>query len=162
MEDTPCEREEIEKRLEDIFDTLFGDISSELYAARYTIIDDMFGLEVLGGNQISDSTFDIFYGLYLTDEKSSYFIIGFGSDEAEVVFEKMTGVSRLFTRKPVPALINKGKSDHKEITALRSLANVLQPDIKDLDYQILNCSFYVVDGKLSNQESSYLNLPSTT
>lgn len=158
MEDTPCEREEIEKRLEDIFDTLFGDISSELYAARYTIIDDMFGLEVLGGNQISDSTFDIFYGLYLTDEKSSYFIIGFGSDEAEVVFEKMTGVSRLFTRKPVPALINKGKSDHKEITALRSLANVLQPDIKDLDYQILNCSFYVVDGKLSNQESSYLLL----
>lgn len=158
MEDTPCEREEIEKRLEDIFDTLFGDTSSELYAARYTIIDDMFGLEVLGGNQISDSIFDIFYGLYLTDEKSSYFIIGFGSDEAEVVFEKMTGVSRLFTRKPVTALINKGKSEDKEITALRSLANILQPDIKDLDYQILNCSFYVVDGKLSNQESSYLLL----
>lgn len=158
IEEEGSQVEEIQDKLEVIFDRLFENTSSELYAARNVIIDDMFGLEVLGGNNIDDSTYDVFYGLYLAGADKSYVIIGFGNDEVENVFEKLTGLSRLFSRKPFPALISKGKSDDNEIKALRVLSNSLQPEI-NLDWQILNCTFYVKDGKLdNNQESSYLLL----
>ena len=120
-----CTQNEIQDKLEIVFDRLFDNSSSELYAARNVIIDDMYGLEVLGGNEISDNKYDIFYGLYLSDGKEGYVITGFGDDEVEFVFEKLTGASRLFNRKDMPALINKGKSQDKEITALRKLASKL-------------------------------------
>lgn len=157
-EDDASQVDEIQDRLEVIFDRLFENTSSELYAARNVIIDDMYGLEVLGGNHISDSVYDVFYGLYLAGQEKSYVIIGFGNDEVENVFEKLTGLSRLFSRKPFPALINKGKSDDKEIACVRSLSQTLQPDY-EMDWQILNCTFYVKDGKIdNNHEASYLML----
>lgn len=158
IEEEGCSADEIQDKLEVIFDRLFENASSELYAARNVIIDDMYGLEVLGGNQINDTLYDVFYGLYLAGQEKSYVIIGFGNDEVENVFEKLTGLSRLFSRKPFPALINKGKSEDEEITAVRNLSKSLQPDF-ELDWQILNCTFYVKDGKLdTTQESSYLLL----
>lgn len=158
IEEDASNVDEIQDKLEIIFDRLFGNTSSELYAARNVIIDDMYGLEVLGGNQINDSVYDIFYGLYLAGQEKSYVIVGFGNDEVENVFEKLTGLSRLFSRKPFPALINKGKSDDNEIKCVRSLSKSLQPDY-ELDWQILNCTFYIKDGKLDKtNESSYLLL----
>ena len=158
IEDSPCEVDEIQDKLEIIFDHLFGKTSSELYAARNVVIDDMFGLEVLGGNHIDDTTYDIFYGLYLSGEEKSYVIIGFGNDEVENVFEKLTGLSRLFYRKPAPALIDNGKSSEEEIISIRNLSKKLMPNI-NTEWQILNCTFYIKDGKLdNNQESSYLLL----
>ena len=158
IEESPCEVDEIQDKLEIIFDHLFGKTSSELYAARNVVIDDMFGLEVLGGNHIDDTTYDIFYGLYLSGEEKSYVIIGFGNDEVENVFEKLTGLSRLFYRKPAPALIDNGKSNEEEIVYIRNLSKKLMPNI-DMEWQILNCTFYIKDGKLdNNQESSYLML----
>ena len=58
-------------------------------AARDVIIDDMYGLEVLGGNETDDNKYDIFYGLYLSDNKDGYVITGFGDDEVEFVFENL-------------------------------------------------------------------------
>ena len=145
MEAEGCTPYEIQDKLEVVFDNLFDNSSSELYAARNVIIDDMYGLEVLGGNESSDNKYDIFYGLYLSDGKDGYAIIGFGDDEVEFVFEKLTGASRLIYRKEEPALINKGKSQDKEITALRKLAAKLMVDY-DISWQILNCTFAVIDG----------------
>lgn len=158
MEAEGCTQNEIQDKLEIVFDRLFDNSSSELYAARNVIIDDMYGLEVLGGNEISDNKYDIFYGLYLSDGKEGYVITGFGDDEVEFVFEKLTGASRLFNRKDMPALINKGKSQDKEITALRKLASKLMIDY-DMNWQILNCTFSIKDGRLdTNQETSFLML----
>ncbi len=118
----------------------------------------MYGLEVLGGNEISDNKYDIFYGLYLSDGKEGYVITGFGDDEIEFVFEKLTGASRLFYRKDEPALINKGKSQDKEIAALRKLSAKLMVDY-DINWQILNCTFTVKDGRLDTKEEiSFLML----
>ena len=158
MEAEGCTPYEIQDKLEVVFDNLFDNSSSELYAARNVIIDDMYGLEVLGGNESSDNKYDIFYGLYLSDGKDGYVITGFGDDEVEFVFEKLTGASRLFNRKEEPALINKGKSQDKEITALRKLAAKLMVDY-DISWQILNCTFAVIDGRLDmNEPSSFLML----
>ena len=63
IEEEGCSADEIQDKLEVIFDRLFENASSELYAARNVIIDDMYGLEVLGGNESSDNKYDIFYGL---------------------------------------------------------------------------------------------------
>ena len=154
----PCSKDEIQDKLEIVFDKMFGDTSSELYAARHVIIDDMYGLEVLGGNDTDDAKYDIFYGLYLTDGKESYVITGFGDDEVEFVFEKLTGASRLFNRKSEPALISKGKSNDKEIKAVRKLASKLYIDF-EMDWQILNCTFSVHDGRLdTGRETSFLML----
>lgn len=158
MEAEGCTQYEIQDKLEVVFDNLFDNSSSELYAARNVIIDDMYGLEVLGGNESSDNKYDIFYGLYLSDGKDGYVITGFGDDEVEFVFEKLTGATRLFNRKEEPALINKGKSQDKEITALRKLAAKLMVDY-DISWQILNCTFAVIDGRLDmNEPSSFLML----
>lgn len=158
MEAESCTQYEIQDKLEIVFDNLFDNSSSELYAARNVIIDDMYGLEVLGGNEISDNKYDIFYGLYLTDGKDGYVITGFGDDEVEFVFEKLTGAARLFYRKNEPALINKGKSQDKEIDFLRKLSSKLMIDY-DINWQILNCTFTVVDGRLDiKQETSFLML----
>ena len=158
MEAEGCTPYEIQDKLEVVFDNLFDNSSSELYAARNVIIDDMYGLEVLGGNESSDNKYDIFYGLYLSDGKDGYVITGFGDDEVEFVFEKLTGATRLFNRKEEPALINKGKSQDKEITALRKLAAKLMVDY-DISWQILNCTFAVIDGRLDmNEPSSFLML----
>lgn len=158
MEAEGCTPYEIQDKLEVVFDNLFDNSSSELYAARNVIIDDMYGLEVLGGNESSDNKYDIFYGLYLSDGKDGYAIIGFGDDEVEFVFEKLTGASRLIYRKDEPALVNKGKSQDKEIAALRKLSSKLMADY-DLNWQILNCTFAVIDGRLdTKQEISFLML----
>ncbi len=158
MEAEGCTPYEIQDKLEVVFDNLFDNSSSELYAARNVIIDDMYGLEVLGGNESSDNKYDIFYGLYLSDGKDGYAIIGFGDDEVEFVFEKLTGASRLIYRKDEPALVNKGKSQDKEIAALRKLSAKLMVDY-DLNWQILNCTFAVIDGRLdTKQEISFLML----
>lgn len=158
MEAEGCTQYEIQDKLEIVFDSLFDNSSSELYAARNVIIDDMYGLEVLGGNEISDNKYDIFYGLYLSDGKEGYVITGFGDDEVEFVFEKLTGASRLFYRKDEPALINKGKSQDKEIAALRKLSAKLMVDY-DLNWQILNCTFTVKNGRLdTKEETSFLML----
>ncbi len=158
METEGCTQYEIQDKLEIVFDSLFDNSSSELYAARNIIIDDMYGLEVLGGNEISDNKYDIFYGLYLSDGKEGYVITGFGDGEVEFVFEKLTGASRLFYRKDEPALINKGKSQDKEITALRKLSAKLMVDY-DINWQILNCTFTVKDGRLDTKEEiSFLML----
>ena len=158
MEAEGCTQYEIQDKLEVVFDNLFDNSSSELYAARNVIIDDMYGLEVLGGNESSDNKYDIFYGLYLSDGKDGYAIIGFGDDEVEFVFEKLTGASRLIYRKDEPALVNKGKSQDKEITALRKLSSKLMADY-DINWQILNCTFAVIDGRLdTKQEISFLML----
>ena len=158
MEAEGCTPYEIQDKLEVVFDNLFDNSSSELYAARNVIIDDMYGLEVLGGNESSDNKYDIFYGLYLSDGKDGYVITGFGDDEVEFVFEKLTGATRLFNRKEEPALINKGKSQDKEITALRKLAAKLMVDY-DISWQILNCTFSVHDGRLdTGRETSFLML----
>lgn len=154
----PCSKDEVQDKLEIVFDKMFGDTSSELYAARHVIIDDMYGLEVLGGNDTDDAKYDIFYGLYLTDGKESYVITGFGDDEVEFVFEKLTGASRLFNRKSEPALISKGKSNDKEIKAVRKLASKLYIDF-EMNWQILNCTFSVHDGRLdTGRETSFLML----
>ena len=158
MEAEGCTPYEIQDKLEVVFDNLFDNSSSELYAARNVIIDDMYGLEVLGGNESSDNKYDIFYGLYLSDGKDGYAIIGFGDDEVEFVFEKLTGASRLIYRKDEPALVNKGKSQDKEIAALRKLSAKLMADY-DINWQILNCTFAVIDGRLdTKQEISFLML----
>ena len=158
MEAESCSQYEIHNKLEVIFDSLFDNSSSELYAARDVIIDDMYGLEVLGGNETDDNKYDIFYGLYLSDNKDGYVITGFGDDEVEFVFEKLTGASRLFYRKDVPASINKGKSQDKEIELLRKLSAKLMVDY-DINWQILNCTFSVIDGSLDiKQETSFLVL----
>lgn len=158
MEAEGCTPYEIQDKLEVVFDNLFDNSSSELYAARNVIIDDMYGLEVLGGNESSDNKYDIFYGLYLSDGKDGYAIIGFGDDEVEFVFEKLTGASRLIYRKDEPALINKGKSQDKEIVLLRKLSSKLMADY-DINWQILNCTFAVIDGRLdTKQEISFLML----
>nr|MDE7314982.1 hypothetical protein [Mucispirillum sp.] len=158
MEAESCTQYEIQDKLEIVFNNLFDNSSSELYAARNVIIDDMYGLEVLGGNEISDNKYDIFYGLYLTDGKDGYVITGFGDDEVEFVFEKLTGAARLFYRKDEPALINKGKSQDKEIYFLRKLSSKLMIDY-DINWQILNCTFTVVDGRFDiKQETSFLML----
>ncbi len=158
MEAEGCTPYEIQDKLEVVFDNLFDNSSSELYAARNVIIDDMYGLEVLGGNESSDNKYDIFYGLYLSDGKDGYAIIGFGDDEVEFVFEKLTGASRLIYRKDEPALINKGKSNDKEIVLLRKLSSKLMADY-DINWQILNCTFAVIDGRLdTKQEISFLML----
>lgn len=158
MEAESCTQYEIQDKLEIVFDNLFDNSSSELYAARNVIIDDMYGLEVLGGNEISDNKYDIFYGLYLTDGKDGYVITGFGDDEVEFVFEKLTGAARFFYRKDEPALIYKGKSQDKEIAALRKLSAKLMIDY-DINWQILNCTFAVIDGRFdTKQETSFLML----
>lgn len=158
MEAEGCTPYEIQDKLEVVFDNLFDNSSSELYAARNVIIDDMYGLEVLGGNESSDNKYDIFYGLYLSDGKDGYAIIGFGDDEVEFVFEKLTGASRLIYRKDEPALVNKGKSNDKEIVLLRKLSSKLMVDY-DISWQILNCTFSVKDGRLDmNEPSSFLML----
>lgn len=158
MEAEGCTQYEIQDKLEVVFDSLFDNTSSELYAARNVIIDDMYGLEVLGGNEISDNKYDIFYGLYLTDGKEGYVITGYGDDEVDFVFEKLTGASRLFYRKDEPALVNKGKSQDNEIAALRKLSAKLMIDY-EISWQILNCTFAVKDGRLNTKEDvSFLML----
>ena len=158
MEAEGCTQYEIQDKLEVVFDSLFDNTSSELYAARNVIIDDMYGLEVLGGNEIGNNKYDIFYGLYLTDGKEGYVITGFGDDEVDFVFEKLTGASRLFYRKDEPALVNKGKSQDNEIAALRKLSAKLMIDY-EISWQILNCTFAVKDGRLNTKEDvSFLML----
>ncbi len=158
MEVDACTQYDIQDKLEEVFDKLFGDTSSELYAARNVIIDDMYGLEVLGGNESDNNKYDIFYGLYLSDGRDGYVIIGFGDDEVESVFEKLTGASRLFNRKNKQALYNNVSIEDKEILSLRKLASKLMIDY-NINWQILNCTFSIHDGKLDKtQETSFLIL----
>lgn len=167
-----CKQDDIADKLEIVLNKLFKNQLPDIYVARDVIIDDMPGFEVLGikvlnfemlnlqsQNTINiQDTNDIFYGLYLSDDKDGYFIVGFSNDKMEVAFDKLTSITRLFNRKNSTALIENKEYNNNEIKALRKLANKLTVDY-DIDYQLLNATFYVNKGKFDkNKPISFIML----
>lgn len=142
--------EELQDKLESVFDNLLGaDGDAILYAARYLAIDDMHGLEVCGETPLNGKD-TVFYGLYLADDKEGFFFTGFGSAEAEIVFDELTGAARHFYRKHEPATIYKGKSDDAFFVTLRALSCELLPD-KQIEWDIFNATFLIADGSFETR-----------
>ena len=144
---TPAVYEELQDRLENIFDNILEHRKkAHLYALRYVVIDDMLGLEVCG-ETILEGTSTVFYGIYLSNGELGYYMTGFGDASAEIVFDELCGAARHFYRNPTPATIMKGKTSDKFISALRNLAIETLPD-KQLDWNTINLTFMLENGKV--------------
>lgn len=143
IELNPFSRNDLTDKMEEIFDKFLKSSSAEIFAMRDVVIDDMYGLEISGLNLLDDNN-DLFYGMLLTDEVSSYAFIGFSNDDIEVAFSDITGVTRSFYRLPQPALIDNGKTNDKTITALREFAKYIKVE-KDIEWYAVNLTFKVSD-----------------
>lgn len=139
----PFSRNDLTDKMEELFDKFLNSNSVEIFAMRDVVVDDMYGLEISGLNLLDDNN-DLFYGMLLTDEVSSYAFIGFSNDDIEIAFSDISGVTRSFYRLPQPAVIDNGKTNDKTITALRDFAKYIKVE-KDIEWYAVNLTFNVSD-----------------
>lgn len=145
----PFSKNDLTDKMEEIFDKFLNSNSVEIFAMRDVVVDDMYGLEISGLNLLDDNN-DLFYGMLLTDEVSSYAFIGFSNDDVEIAFSDISGVTRSFYRLPQPAVIDNGKTNDKTISALREFAKYIKVE-KDIEWYAVNLTFNVSDdGVVSN------------